>query len=52
MCNYNVLLASDEATVVDEYIPEVQNRQQYQSEADLEKDMIKSFLEKELNISV
>ena len=40
MCNYNVLLASDEATVVDEYTPEVQNRQQYQSEADLEKDMI------------
>lgn len=40
MCNYNVLLASDEATVVDEYTPEIQNRQQYQSEADLEKDMI------------
>lgn len=40
MCNYNVLLASDEATVMDEYTPEVQHRQQYQSEADLEADMI------------
>ena len=41
MPNYNVLLATDESTVVDEYTPEVQNRQAYQSEADLEADMIK-----------
>ncbi len=40
MLNYNVLLASDEATVLDTYTPEVYNRQQYQSEADLEADMI------------
>lgn len=44
MYNYNVLLASDEATVVDEYTPEVQNRTQYQSEDDLEKDMIQRLV--------
>ena len=40
MTNYNVLVADDKATVMNEYTPEIRNRQQYQSEADLEKDMI------------
>lgn len=40
MNNYNVILASNEATVMDEYTPIQQNRQSYQSEAELEKDMI------------
>ena len=40
MSNYNLLLASEEMTVMDEYTPEIQNRIYYQSEADLEKDMI------------
>ena len=37
---YNILVASNDATVVDEYIQEKQNRTSYQSEAELEKDMI------------
>ena len=40
MSSYNLVLSSDDMTVVDEYTPEVQNRQFYQSEAELEKDMI------------
>lgn len=41
MSSYNLVLASDEMTVMDEYTPEVQNRVQYQTEAELEADMIK-----------
>ena len=41
MSSYNLVLASDEMTVMDEYAPEVQNRVQYQTEAELEADMIK-----------
>ena len=40
MNNYNVILASNEATVMDKYTPIQQNRKSYQSEAELEKDMI------------
>jgi len=43
MQNYNVVLATDEATVVAEYSPEKQNRKQYQSEAELEDAMIKQL---------
>lgn len=41
MSSYNLVLASDEMTVMDEYTPEVQNRVHYQTEAELEVDMIK-----------
>ncbi len=40
MSNYDLLLSSDEMTVVDEYAPKIQNRIYHQSEADFEKDMI------------
>ena len=40
MSRYSLVLSSDDMTVMDEYTPEVQNRTSYQSEADLEKDMI------------
>ncbi len=43
MQNYNVVLSTDEATVVSEYSPEKQNRKQYQSEAELEDAMIKQL---------
>jgi len=43
MQNYNVVLSTDEATVVAEYSPEKQNRNQYQSEAELEDAMIKQL---------
>ena len=43
MQSYNVVLSTDEATVVAEYSPEKQNRQQYQSEAELEDAMIKQL---------
>lgn len=41
MSSYNLVLASDEMTVMDEYTPEAQNRVHYQTEAELEADMIK-----------
>ena len=43
MQNFNVVMATDEATVVAEYSPEKQNRIQYQSEAELEDAMIKQL---------
>ena len=43
MRNFNVVMATDEATVVAEYNPEKQNRKQYQSEAELEDAMIKQL---------
>ncbi len=43
MQSYNVVLSTDEATVVAEYSPEKQNRKQYQSEAELEEAMIKQL---------
>ncbi len=43
MQSYNVVLSTDEATVVAEYSPEKQNRKQYQSEAELEDAMIKQL---------
>ncbi|MBR4027010.1 MAG: type I site-specific deoxyribonuclease, HsdR, partial [Lachnospiraceae bacterium] len=43
MQSYNVVLRTDEATVVSEYNPEKQNRKQYQSEAELEDAMIKQL---------
>jgi len=43
MQNFNVVMATDEATVVAEYSPEKQNRKQYQSEAELEGAMIKQL---------
>lgn len=43
MQSYNVVLRTDEATVVSEYTPEKQNRKQYQSEAELEDAMIKQL---------
>ena len=45
LSSYNILLSSSESTVVDEYTVEKQNRQQYQSEAELEKDMIRRLKE-------
>ena len=43
MQNFNVVMATDEATVVAEYSSEKQNRKQYQSEAELEDAMIKQL---------
>lgn len=43
MQNFNVVMVTDEATVVAEYSPEKQNRKQYQSEAELEDAMIKQL---------
>lgn len=43
MPKFNVVMASDEATVVAEYTPEKQNRKDYQSEAELEDAMIKQL---------
>lgn len=43
MQSYNVILSTDEATVVAEYCPEKQNRIQYQSETELEDAMIKQL---------
>ena len=43
MSSYNVLLATDEATVVAEYKPEKQNRTEYQTEAELEAAFIKQL---------
>ena len=43
MSSYNVVLSTDEATVVAEYTPEKQNRTQYQSEAELEDAMIRQL---------
>lgn len=40
MTNYNIVMSTDEATVVAEYIPEKQNRKEYQSEAELERTLI------------
>ena len=41
MSSYKLVLASDEMTVMDEYTPEAQNRVHYQTETELEADMIK-----------
>lgn len=41
MSTYNIVAASNEATVVSEYIPEAERSIDYQSEAALEKDFIK-----------
>lgn len=43
MQKFNVVMATDEATVVAEYKPEKQNRKKYQSEAELEDAMIKQL---------
>ncbi|MCR5323877.1 MAG: type I restriction endonuclease subunit R [Lachnospiraceae bacterium] len=43
MSQYNVLLATDEATVVAEYTPEKQNRTDYQTEGELEASFIKQL---------
>ncbi|MBQ8247122.1 MAG: type I restriction endonuclease subunit R [Lachnospiraceae bacterium] len=43
MQSFNVVMATDEATVVAEYSPEKQNRKQYQSEAELEDALIKQL---------
>ena len=40
MINYNIVAASNESTVVAEYIPETPRVADYQSEAALEKDFI------------
>ena len=40
MSEYNIVLSTDEYTVVSEYVPEVQKSDQYQSEHDLEKEFI------------
>ena len=48
MQSYNVVLSTEEATVVAEYSPEKQNRNQYQSEAELE-DAMKLEMSLDLN---
>ncbi|WP_400245568.1 hypothetical protein [Methanomethylophilus alvi] len=40
MSEYNIVLSTDEYTVVSEYIPEQKKSDQYQSEHDLEKEFI------------
>ena len=40
MPNYNIIAATNENTVVTEYIPEPRTADSYQSEAELEKDFI------------
>lgn len=40
MSEYNIVLSTDEYTVVSEYVPETQKSDQYQSEYDLEKEFI------------
>ena len=40
MSEYNIVLSTDEYTVVSEYVPESQKSDQYQSEYDLEKEFI------------
>ena len=44
MSEYNVLLSTDEMTVVDEYERLIQNRINYQSEEELENFMIESLV--------
>ena len=43
MSSYNILLSTDEATVVAEYTPEKQSRTEYQTEAELEAAFIKQL---------
>ena len=40
MSEYNIVLSTDEYTVMSEYVPEAQKSDQYQSEYDLEKEFI------------
>jgi len=44
MINYNIITATDEATVVAEYIPEYRTASEYQSEADLEREFINQLI--------
>ena len=41
MSEFNIVLASNESTVVSEYTPEGKRSESYQSEAELEKEFIK-----------
>ena len=41
MSEFNIVLASNESTVVSEYTPEGKRSDSYQSEAELEKEFIK-----------
>ena len=41
MSSYNIMVSTDESTVVSEYIPEYSRSGSYQSEADLEREFIK-----------
>lgn len=45
MISYNIVAASNEATVVSEYIPEHYRPVSYQSESEMEKDLIKRLSE-------
>ena len=42
---YNIVVSTDEYTVVSEYIPEERKSSSYQSEADLEEAFIKQLQE-------
>lgn len=43
MTNYNVIVATEEKTVVSEYVPEPKKQKSYQSENDLEMELIKNL---------
>ena len=45
MREFNIVAASNESTVVTEYIPESKRAEQYQSEAALENEFIKMLCE-------
>lgn len=45
MTKYNIVAESPESTVVAEYAPEKRSAESYQSEADLEKQLIKNLIE-------
>ena len=45
MSTYNIVLSTNESTVVTEYEPEVKRSDAYQSEAELEKEFIKLLQE-------
>jgi len=44
MSNYSIVASTDEATVVAEYAPEYRTVADYQSEADLERELIRRLV--------
>ncbi|MCL2821640.1 MAG: hypothetical protein FWD86_00355, partial [Firmicutes bacterium] len=45
MTNYNIVAATNESTVVTEYVPDKRRATDYQSEAELEKEFIQRLIE-------